>query len=200
MDELSSWEIITNLTINDGFIQPWFVSTKGAMSLPSAPNHIFITCEDDMNGQIWTFNTNTFTFDIITVMPIPLEDCCAVSSDNKIYIFGGDDTEKVYNITQIYDYIGDEWSFGQEIPIKNGIELHVCENVKNEFIYLFGGSNGGLNGYLLIDDTSANMNGYKYDIGNDEWMVIENVFEDIDDYAHGVTFLGSNYMRDTPYI
>eukprot|EP00483_Globobulimina_turgida_P009901 UN09920 len=187
------------MTVEDGFEQPWFVSTKGANLLSSETNDIFLICEDSMNGQIWKFDINTFTFEIISIMPIPLEDCCAISSNNQIYIFGGQDSEKVYNLTQIYDYTNDEWNIGEEIPISNGYGWQVCENVNDEYIYLLGGQNGGLNGDMT-DGTVANKNGYKYDILNDEWIVIENVFEGIDEYANGVTFLGANYIPNTPFI
>eukprot|EP01084_Bolivina_argentea_P168030 291490_1 len=192
------WNIIANMTTDDEFEQPWFPSTKGANKLESEPDYIFLTCEDSQKGQIWKFNIYTFEFEIVNTMPIPLEDCCAVSSGNKIYIFGGDDNgetkQTALNYTQIYDYSKNEWLVGENIPIE-GVNIHTCENFNDEYIYIFGGMREY--DYPVLN---ANKNVYKYDIKNDKWITIENVFENDENYKDGIAFMGANYIIDTQYI
>eukprot|EP00486_Rosalina_sp_Unknown_P015057 CAMPEP_0201595550 /NCGR_PEP_ID=MMETSP0190_2-20130828/192517_1 /ASSEMBLY_ACC=CAM_ASM_000263 /TAXON_ID=37353 /ORGANISM="Rosalina sp." /LENGTH=143 /DNA_ID=CAMNT_0048055577 /DNA_START=23 /DNA_END=451 /DNA_ORIENTATION=- len=49
----TEFKIIADLSVEDGFLEPHFVSGNNALLLDSAPDDIFLTCEDSTGGQIW---------------------------------------------------------------------------------------------------------------------------------------------------
>ena len=198
------WETVANIS-EDLMPEPWFGTGRDAHILSNDKFGIFLTCEDSGNGHVYRFDTKNsrYEFDIITTMQdlsgeggidYRVEDCCSVSVGDKIYIIGGSkiiSRDPVTNVptlveevsfVQIYNVITGEWSYGESLPIN--IQESTCENVNDEYIFVFGGSN---------NDT-AQSGVYRYDINNDIWNEYNDVLS-----VERLGF-GSVYVPNTDYV
>eukprot|EP01061_Rhynchopus_euleeides_P018100 TRINITY_DN2992_c0_g2_i2.p1 TRINITY_DN2992_c0_g2~~TRINITY_DN2992_c0_g2_i2.p1 ORF type:complete len:341 (+),score=136.53 TRINITY_DN2992_c0_g2_i2:51-1073(+) len=175
------WSVVNTMNATT-FPQPWVPSQRGAVKVASVPNTVFYTCEDSQGGQVWKYDVNANEFYHVTTMPVPVEDCCAMASGDKIFIFGGDALETVVGNTQVYDVKTDTWTVGATMPTK--LELMTCENV-NDDVYLFGGTD---------DNKAFTTSVFKYNVAADTWTEYSNAL------SEGLYFNGAIFLPQTDYV
>lgn len=89
------------------------------------------------------------------------------ASNNKIYVFGGENisTGEVYNTTLIYDIPGNSWSTGASMPDKRAF---MASGFFNGKVYLVGGYNTG-----SVDPSFAET--WEYNIATNTWATLADM-------------------------
>jgi len=158
-------------------------------------NHIYMY----ENGNLYKYNTNTEHLVTLSASPISLKNAKSLIHDNRIYIYGGIDTNNNPSmVISIYDIASDTWStatgpaenYGHSVSKFNNLLISIGGNngaINHTNIYTYNLDTGNTNDYPVTDTdtlygTSHIYNNELYYIGGKNQSGVANkmvIFKDL---------------------
>ncbi len=186
-------------------LSPWFTSTRGFIELN---NNYYLACDDSDQNAIYTFNPDTYKFELLSTSTLPPEvnggDCCAVgvtitnsrdhnqNKEERIYILGGRNeyyfapgNQSPLPNVRYYSITHGEWGQAQDLNVGRSHLGCVSVEQKGEpLIYAIGGGDQQTGEALRSMEV--------YNVIQDEWTLYDDYFPE----GKGRTRLGVKNIDD----